>query len=209
MLSLKKLNPMVFILAMFSLLITFNSQPSNCQPSESSPHIYLPQPIIGVKIYQYDQNPEPLFKTWKKLGINTAFIGLDLASKGDFLKAAKQAGFKTFVIVPIFFNSEKLKTAPELYAITEEGQPAKDDWVEFICPGNKTYRQEMLETIKKLVSNLKPDGLSLDFIRHFVFWEKVYPESRPDLLKTTCFCPDCLKTFQKETGITIPAEIKG
>lgn len=207
--SLKKLNRAFFRLATLFLLIVAYYHPSNCQTSEPYSIVYSSQPTVGIKIYQYDRNPEPLFQTWKKLGINTAFFGLDLASRGNFLRMAKQNGFKTFIIVPIFFNPEKLKTSPELYALTGEGHPAKDDWVEFICPGNKTYRQEMLETIKKLVSDLRPDGLSLDFIRHFVYWEKVYPDSRLDLLKTTCFCPDCLQTFQKETGIIIPPEISG
>ena len=165
--------------------------------------------IIGVKVYQPVDRPEAMFKNWRKLGINTAFIGPELAASGDFVRLVKEAGFKTFLILPVFYNPEKLKASPELYATTGEGKPAKDDWVEFVCPGNLSYRREIIEKARKLVEDYQPDGLSLDFIRHFIFWEKVYPDSTPELLKTTCFCPGCLTAFQKETGIKIPAEITG
>lgn len=173
----------------------------------SSAHIN--QDIIGVKIYQDPGNHQELFSTWKKLGINTAFIGLELASQDHFIQEVREAGLRTFIVLPVFFNPEKLKNFPELYAITGEGRPAKDDWVEFVCPGNRLYRQEIIDRARKLVVELKPDGLSLDFIRHFVFWEKVYPGSSLDLIRTSCFCPDCLKSFQQETGIKIPEGISG
>jgi hypothetical protein len=165
--------------------------------------------IIGLKIYQEPDRAAQSFDLWKKLGINTLFVGPELAGKSDWLKLCRQAGFKIFLIIPVFHNPEKLKDWPGMAAMTGEGLPAKDDWLEFVCPGNQLYRQELIESVKKMVSELKPDGLSLDFIRHFVFWEKVYPESTLDILKTTCFCPECIKNFQKETGIIIPPAIQG
>ena len=188
-----------------TLLFTFSS----CQRLESSLNLDSRNCIIGIKIYKFDGNTQPLFEVWKKLGINTAFVGVELARNSDFIRAARQAGINTFIIVPIFYNPEILAASPDLYAITGEGKPARDDWVEFICPGKKDYRHEIAEKVKKLASELEPDGLSIDFIRHFIFWEKVYPESIPDMLKTTCFCQDCQQAFQKDTGIIIPAEIRG
>jgi len=165
--------------------------------------------IIGLKIYQEPDKSAQAFDSWKKLGINTLFVGPELAGKSDWLKLCRQAGFKIFLIIPVFHNPEKLKDWPGMAAMTGEGLPAKDDWLEFVCPGNQLYRQELIESVKRMVSELKPDGLSLDFIRHFVFWEKVYPESTPAVLKTTCFCPDCLNQFQKEIGVVIPPAVKG
>lgn len=165
-------------------------------PSARASSAHINQDIIGVKIYQDPGNHQELFATWKKLGINTTFIGLDLACQDHFLQEVWVAGFRTFVVLPVFFNPEKVKNSPGLYAITGEGRPARDDWVKFVCPGNRLYRQEIIDRARKLVVDLKPDGLSLDFIRHFVFWEKVYPGSSLDLIRTSCFCPDCLKSFQ-------------
>ncbi|MGQ9801350.1 MAG: hypothetical protein ACUVRL_06780 [Candidatus Saccharicenans sp.] len=198
-----RLKTIVVISSLFLTLIL-----SGCSLAKPGPHSFSSE-IIGVKIYQHTGDRQALFASWKKLKINTAFIGLELASQDHFIQEAREAGFKTFIILPIFFNPEKLKNSPELYAITGEGQPAKDDWVEFVCPGNRLYRQEIVNRARKLVADLKPDGLSLDFIRHFIFWEKVYPDSTLDLIRTTCFCPDCLRSFQQETGITIPEGISG
>lgn len=180
-----------------------------CGPARSLSASAGSAAIIGVKIYQPVDNPEALFQSWRKIGINTAFIGPELATSGDLVRLAKEAGFRTFIIFPVFYNPEKLKESPQLYAINGEGKPAKDDWVEFVCPGNQVYRREIIERAKNLVSELQPDGLSLDFIRHFVFWEMVYPDFTPDLLKTTCFCSDCLKNFQQDTGIAIPPGFQG
>ncbi|MDI6849563.1 MAG: hypothetical protein QME69_07200 [Candidatus Saccharicenans sp.] len=177
--------------------------------SDSSSPISASPSLIGAKIYQLAESPEATLRAWKKLGLNTAFIGLELATGSDFVRLAKEAGFRTFIIFPVFYNPEKLKDTPELYAITGEGKPAKDDWAEFVCPGNQVYRQEIIERAKNLVSELQPDGLSLDFIRHFVFWEKVYPDFTPDLLKTSCFCSSCLEAFQEESGISIPSAFQG
>lgn len=164
---------------------------------------------IGVKIYKNENDPAGLIRTWKKLGINTVFVGLETAKGGDLVAAARRAGIKTFIIVPAFYNPEKLAAAPGLYAVTGEGRPAKDDWVEFVCPGQADYRREFVEKVKKLVAELDPDGISLDFIRHFVFWEKVHPGASLDPLKTTCFCQDCLEGFEKASGVAIPDEVKG
>ncbi|MGB9906244.1 MAG: hypothetical protein ACPLRR_02520 [Candidatus Saccharicenans sp.] len=196
-----KITVLIFPL-LLALLLT------GCSPAKPG-SISLNSDLIGVKIYQYSGDRQALLATWKKLGINTAFIGLELAGQDHFIQEVREAGFKTFLILPVFYNPEKLKNSPKLYAITGEGRPAKDDWVEFVCPGNRSYRQEMIDKARKLVTELKPDGLSLDFIRHFVFWEKVYPDSKLDLIQTTCFCPDCLKSFQQDTGINIPPDLSG
>jgi hypothetical protein len=49
--------------------------------------------------------------------------------------------------------------------------------------------------------------VSLDFIRYFVFWEKVAPDRAPESLPQTCFCPVCLAGFEKEMGARIPSEL--
>ncbi|HQH62009.1 MAG TPA: hypothetical protein PLW38_09650, partial [Candidatus Saccharicenans sp.] len=89
--------------------------------------------IIGLKIYQEPDRAAQSFDLWKKLGINTLFVGPELAGKSDWLKLCRQAGFNIFLIIPVFHNPEKLKDSPGMAAITGEGLPAKDDWLEFVC----------------------------------------------------------------------------
>jgi hypothetical protein len=83
-----------------------------------------------------------------------------------------------------------------------------EEWVEFVCPSRENYRQAMVDLACRLVREHDPDGISIDFIRHFVYWEKVYPERHPGSLPVTCFDSLCLHNFQSETGLTVPAHMQ-
>ncbi len=165
--------------------------------------------IIGVKIYAYKGAFPELFGEWKSLGINAVFVSPELAAQGQFLELAREQGISLFLILPIFYNPEELKSDPGLYALTDRGDKARDDWVEFVCPTRSDYRSRRIEWIKTLVRELNPDGISLDFIRYFVFWEKVYPDRTPDSIADSCFDKSCLDLFQEDTGIIIPKGLDG
>jgi uncharacterized lipoprotein YddW (UPF0748 family) len=166
-------------------------------------------PMFGVKIYEH-QGPLPeLFSEWSSVGVNAVFVSPALAAQDGFRELARKRGISLFLILPVFFNPEELKNDPGLYALTDRGERAKDDWVEFVCPTRPDYRKRRTEWIKTLVRELDPDGISLDFIRYFVFWEMVYPESKLDSLANSCFDRSCLEKFQQDTGIVLPSEISG
>jgi len=160
--------------------------------------------MIGIKIYDYEGELPQLFEEWLSLGINTAFVGESLLSNRNFHMLAKKFGITVFVIFPIFYDPEVLHRDPDLYAITHLGDKAIEEWVEFVCPTREDYRKQRIAHIKKAIQELNPDGISIDFIRYFVFWEKVYPDRSLDTLPNTCFDNHCLLKFQKETGIEIP-----
>lgn len=163
--------------------------------------------IIGVKIYEFEGKLENLFEEWRFLGINTAFVSESLLSNQKFRDLAKKNSITTFVILPIFYNPEALKRDPDLYAITDKGEIAKEEWVEFVCPTREEFREQRIADIEQIVQEFNPDGISIDFIRHFVFWEKVYPERTLNSIPNTCFDSHCLNVFEKETGIVIPQEL--
>ncbi len=163
--------------------------------------------MIGVKIYEYKGDFAKLIAQWKAVGVNTAFVSADLASRREFMALSKENGIATYTILPVFQNPEILAAKPEYSAITGKGRRAEDDWVKFVCPSRDEYRNERLEYVRRLVTTCQPDGLSIDFIRSFVFWEKVYPEARPDPLEYACFCPNCLKKFQAAADLRIPPEL--
>ena len=112
-----------------------------------------------------------LKEEWKKLGINTVFCSIELFSNEGFRSFLEESKLKSFIITPVFFDPEALQMDTSLFAITKGGDKAKDDWVEFVCPSRKDFRKQKIEKITKLVEELDPDGISIDFIRHFVFWE--------------------------------------
>ena len=168
----------------------------------------LPAPVLGVKIYEQAPPFEPLIREWRELGLNTVFAGEALARNASFRSLLRTNAIALFIIYPVFQDPEALKARPELAAVTSEGRPAREEWVEFVCPSREEFVREKAERLRELVAACDPEVVSLDFIRDFVFWEKVAPDRAPASLPQTCFCPVCLERFSRETGIALPADLK-
>jgi hypothetical protein len=162
------------------------------------------RPVVGVKIYEAAAPYEGLLREWRDLGVNTLFVSETLARTREFREAAAAEGLPLFVIFPVFQAPEVLEEEPELAAITASGNPARDEWVEFVCPAREEYLQRKIDQVRSLVADCHPYAVSLDFIRYFVFWEKVDPDRAPETLPQTCFCPVCLSGFEKEMGVVLP-----
>jgi hypothetical protein len=167
------------------------------------------QLLIGVKIYAWEGDFGELFDEWRMLGINAAFVSEELLRKPRFRMLAQQYGVSVFVILPVFQNPEILGARPQMGAVTHLGQPAQEDWVQFVCPTRQEYRDEQALRIARLVGQHQPDGISLDFMRYFVYWEMVHPHRSPATLPDSCFDDSCLALFQHETGVAIPADLDG
>ena len=163
--------------------------------------------LIGAKIYEHSGSYNLLFEEWNQMGINTGFCSQELISDQDFMKEAREHEISTFVIFPVFFNPEALAQSPHIAAINRNGEVSAEEWVEFVCPSREDYRQQVVEKARHIVREHQPDGISIDFIRHFVYWEKVYPQRDPASLPVSCFDSLCLNHFRAETGITVPGEL--
>jgi hypothetical protein len=168
----------------------------------------LTEKIIGVKLYDHKGDLEDLFDQLGSTGINTLFVSPDLARKSGFMSLAASLKMPVYLIVPTFYNSEALEADSTLYAITADGNRAVDDWVEFICPNREDYRNRHLEYLRALVEELSPDGISIDFIRYFVYWEQVFPDQNIQDLSQTCFDDTCLAAFTVQNQVIFPEDIK-
>jgi hypothetical protein len=164
------------------------------------------RPVVGVKIYERHGDAQRLFAGFQDLGFNTLFVSESLASDSEFRTQARQRGMAVFVIQPVFFDAEELQRRPELFAITDAGAPARDDWVAFVCPSREEYRRRRAEAIANAAARLEPDGISLDFIRFFAYWEMIRPERAASSIPNTCFCRTCLDRFSRETGLSLPGD---
>jgi hypothetical protein len=157
--------------------------------------------IVGVKIYESKRDLQELFEEWKALGINTVFASEELTSSRGFRALARKNDTDLVVIFPVYQAPDELAEDPELAAVTADGEPAKEDWVEFVCPSRTDFRRRRIEEARSIVRRLRPEGLSLDFIRHFVFWEMVRPDHDPATLPDTCYCVHCLQGFAASLGV--------
>jgi hypothetical protein len=168
------------------------------------------RPIVGVKLYEAAPPYDGLFSSWRELGINTLFVSEALLMNADFRAQARAKGLPLFLIYPVFQSPEAIKEDPGIAAVTASGAPARDEWVEFVCPiKGDDYLERRIGHLRSLVAEGRPDVVSLDFIRYFVFWEKVAPDRAPESLPQTCFCPYCLRFFQNEFNVRIPADLAG
>ncbi len=162
--------------------------------------------IIGTKIYGHNGEMEGLFDELKTARINTLVASGKLNSNEEFRRLAEKNAMKRFLIFPTFYAPEYLNNHPDHYAIQKNGEIAKKEWVEFVCPSRDDFRQMRIDQLRQMVEEYNPDGISIDFIRHFAFWEKIYPERTMESLPNTCFCEHCMTAFQKHINRTIPAK---
>lgn len=163
-------------------------------------------PVVGVKIYEHAGPYEPLFDAWRELGVDAAFVGEALADQVAFRVEAAERGLPLWLITPVFFDPRAISADPTLAAVTADGRPARDDWVAFVCPSNADFRARRVREVAERVGIVRPHGLSLDFLRHFVFWEKVRPDADHDEIPNACFCPRCTSAFAARNGIEIPPD---
>jgi hypothetical protein len=127
-----------------------------------------------------------------------------MADNTVFRQLLKENNIEVYIIFPVFYDPALLQQDSTLYAITDKGRIARDDWVEFVCPSRTAYRTLKVNEAVDLVRKMEPDGLSIDFIRQFVFWEMIYPERTAESIDVACFCDSCVGNFCKLTGITLP-----
>lgn len=163
--------------------------------------------IKGVKIYEYKGDLNKLFKEFKTLGINTVLVGEQLSKNKEFYTIAKRFGIKTFVVFPVFCSPDKPFADKSFYAVNGKGNIAKDEWVHFACPTNVKYRKNKLDELQYIIKTYHPDGISVDFIRYFVYWEKVFPNTKIGHLENTCFCDRCMEKYESEIGVKFPSDI--
>lgn len=188
-----------FVVIFFVLLMLSSSTMSYSEYNRAGQS----EKIIGVKVYDLYDDYNELVTSWIDLGINTAFVSVDLMRDSIFTTVAKKKGIKLFVIFPFYFNPDVLHNDEGLYAIDQYGNKAINEWVEFVCPNRTEYNLNKIKEVVEIVKTYQPDGISLDFIRNFVFWEKVYPDTKSSDLPVTCFCDSCVKLFSDEYKINL------
>ncbi len=137
-------------------------------------------------------------------GVNAVFV----PPKQDAVKWYKEQGFKVYVSVNAFGGKGAWEKYPDSRPVKANGknlgEEKGDKGQEGTCPTHVKWREDRLRHIKHLVDvpgkDHGIDGIWLDYIRYPGFWETAKPDV-PD----TCYCARCLKKFQADRKIKIPA----
>jgi hypothetical protein len=128
----------------------------------------------------------------------------------EFRKRLADAGIRFFITAPVFCDPDAVKKDPSLLGMGNLGNPSRDPqagWLAFVCPARWEYRKARTAAIVDEVRDLRPDGLSLDFIRYYIYWEKVPPGKSGNSIEKFCFCDHCLRLMTTELGLHFPPEL--
>ena len=159
--------------------------------------------VLGAKVYHPVRSPQELVEFAKSLGLNTLFVGDELANSLPFRKQCRAAGLKYFLILRTFNDPEAARQDPTLVSIDRQGKPARRGDDAMICPSREDFRRAKVERIRATIERLKPDGVTLDYFRFFIYWEAVDPQKGPGDFPAFCFDRACLKDFVESGGVKL------
>ena len=159
--------------------------------------------IIGVEVYESEREFPGLFEEWRALGVTAVFAGEELTSSGGFRALARKNDTDLFIIFPVFVVPEALAENPDLRAIPADGEGAQKGRVEFVCPSRRDFRDRRVEDARMIVKRLRPEGLSIDVLSQYVFWEAAESERGPATPPDTCYCVHCLQAFATFLGVPV------
>jgi hypothetical protein len=157
----------------------------------------------GVRaLFAFDASidAEKFAASCREWGIRQVILPPSFFRDDKMVRALVKNGLGLWLNLPVFYNQEYLELHPEDYAITSKVNKAIHDWCHFVCPSRRKYHDKFVGDLRVLLSRLEPEIVSLDFIRHFVFWEAVDLKSNPNAIEDGCYCDVCLDAFENFSG---------
>jgi hypothetical protein len=157
--------------------------------------------IKGIYLFNSGVDVDRFFNYCEDAGINFIFTVAYFYGNAVFLKIAKDKGIEVCLNFPVYFDKDYLERNPEYYSIDSRGNKAINDWLHFACPSQPQFLEYQKERLRKLVEYNHPAVICFDFIRFYVFWEKIYPETKTNEITDGCYCEKCKHNFQICSGI--------
>ncbi len=156
-------------------------------------------PVRGI----YGGLPQEIVDTGtslKDFGVDAVWLGSGSYTP-ERLAWLRAQGVKAYAEFNTLHVADYLKTHPDAAPIGVDGQvsPPPDGW-QGICPTHEAYRADRMRAFRTLLETYAIDGVWLDYHHSHASWEQATP-NMPD----TCFCDRCLRRFQADTGILLPA----
>ena len=150
-------------------------------------------------------HPSTYISQLKQAEINAVFVPAD----GETIKWFKEHGFGVYIAINAFGGKGAWKRYPDSVPVKADGQllGSEPDYKGHggVCPTHPAWRGERLKHVKHIIKQFGGqggiDGIWLDFIRYPGLWEVKEPRI-PD----TCYCQRCLRKFQEDSRVKLPAE---
>ncbi|HBE40088.1 MAG TPA: hypothetical protein DDW27_02585 [Bacteroidales bacterium] len=188
---------LIFLLAGISASISGGCSSGRSQPGNSNiieiRGIYgSPNPFWNKGLNLNELNVNAVFLNWK--GINEKLI-----------ERAESEGAEVFAEFPLLNGRDYVEKHPEAWAIDNNGEKVKPaSWFMGVCPTEPGFRQFRMMELRGLLRKFNIGGVWLDYVH----WHAQFEEPEP-VLPETCFCENCIRTFEASAGIDVPdADIK-
>jgi hypothetical protein len=130
---------------------------------------------------------------------------LALYDDGAWVGALRRAGLGVEQTTATFFDPAALAVFPDARPVAANGELDRGfDWYVGVCPTHEGYLGWKIERLRRVVEELAPDGLFLQFTRYPGFWENWTPDYRISDADRYCFCDRCRTRFGAAEGIDLP-----
>jgi len=159
--------------------------------------------IRSMMVFDTSIDAGTFARSCKEWGVDTPSIHPGFLEDDQMVRALDAQGLRSWLNLPVFCAPKYLERHPDAYAITSLGRRAAQDWLHFVCPSRDDYLDSAIVGLRRHLARLSPEVVSLDFIRHFVFWERVALDGLSAGIEDGCYCPVCLSRFEHECGETI------
>lgn len=147
-------------------------------------------------------NPNPF---WNKdielshINVNSIFMNWKAIDEKIMEHAAKE-GLKVYAEFPVLNGEGYVDKHPEAWAIDRNGKKVEPaSWFMGVCPTEPGFRHYRMAELRQLLKRFDLDGIWMDYLH----WHAQFEEPEP-ILPETCFCENCIRTFEAATGINVP-----
>jgi hypothetical protein len=119
--------------------------------------------------------------------------------------ALRGEGLRVYQTTALFFDPALMATFPDARPVDANGNAHSGfDWYLGVCPTHEGYLAAKIDRLRRVATELNPDGLFLSFTRYPGFWENWVPGYVFTDADRYCFCPRCRARFAADLNIEIP-----
>ncbi|MFC2076545.1 hypothetical protein ACFLT7_05635 [candidate division KSB1 bacterium] len=131
--------------------------------------------------------------------INAVFV-YSGAIDSAMINRARDEGARVYSEFATLNGKGYVEKHPEAWPINERGErePAAT-WFMGVCPTDPGFKAYRMKLLRELITKFDLAGIWMDYVH----WHAQFEDPEP-ILPETCFCDNCLASFEADTGIDVP-----